>query len=149
MFRMSSTFTLRTLMLLMLVAVVGMFFVQRYVTGQSRVEILETDLREDSGYVSGAFSFRCSRINEYGGLEYADVVVRLEHVQNAMLMSIKEGDEFVVTCRERTFGPIPSENRYEIFLVRKLGIDKQEIEYRTGYRGWDEFYVKGKVMELP
>ncbi len=143
------TFSLRTLFVLMLLAVIGSLLVQRSITDRAHFKILETDLDVDGGYLSGSISFRCSRFNQYDNIEYADTVLRIEHLADTRTMDLEAGDEFSLRYRYLDFGPIKKENRYVLFMVRELGIRKDEIVGFVQLDGWAEVLVRGKPRELP
>ena len=143
-------FSLRTLMLFMLAAGVGSFLFNQYVMDRARFKVLEVQLEEEDGYLNGGVSFRCSRYDRQTGfVEYADTVLQIQNVSNSKLMDLKADDEFVVHYRHRDFGPLPRENRYVLFMVRKLGISKDEIVGFVQLDGWAEVLIRGKGSESP
>ena len=60
------------------------------------------------------------------------------------IQKLKPGDEFFHRYRERGFGPIKKENYCATFLIRELGITRDEIEYWVQIDGWLEAHVSGK-----
>lgn len=138
------TFSLRTLFCLMLLAVVASVYAERRITDRARFEVLETDLFIEDGYLSGSLSFRCSRLDEDSNIEYADTVLRVEHLADTRMKELADGDEFFVKYRKYDLGPIKKENRYVIFMVRELGISKDEIVGFVQLDGWAEVVVRGK-----
>lgn len=130
---------------MVLIAVVGTLLVQRYITNTARFEVLETDLYVEDGYLSGSMSFRCSQLDDRDNIEYADTVLRIEHLSETSMENLVAGDEFFVRYREKDFGPIKKENRYVIFMVRELGIHKDEIVGFVQLDGWAEVHIRGKT----
>ena len=142
------SFSLRTLLLLMALAAVASYFIAPYyVVHRSRFEILETQLELEDGFVNGAVSFRCSRLNELDNIEYVDVIVYVENISNTRMMHLKPGDEFFIRNLNRDFGPLKAQNRFHLFMIRELGIQSDEIDYFIEYSGWGELHVKGKVPD--
>lgn len=131
-------------MLLMALAAVGSYFVQQYIVDRARFEILDKELFVEEGLLNGSLSFRCSRLDEWDNIEYADIVLHVSHLANTDMMDFESGDEFFVRYRERDFGPLKRENRYVIFMIRELGILEEEIDYFVQLDGWGEFIVSGK-----
>jgi len=134
---------------MMLLAVIGSVLVQRYITETARFEILETDLQVEDGYLNGSMSFRCSRLNERDNIESSDSVLKIANLADTSMQNLKAGDEFFVRYRHRDFGPIKKENRYVIFMVRELGILKDEIVGFVQLDGWAEVHIRGKGKALP
>ena len=78
-------------------------------------------------------------------LSTADTVLYVDRVSDRRLEDLKAGDEFFVQYRHRDFGPIEKENRYVIFMVRELGIKKDEIVGFVQMDGWAEVHVRGNT----
>lgn len=135
--------------MMMVLAGLASYGVRQYVMDRARFEILDTDLQVEDGYLSGSLSFRCSRLDERDNIEYADTVLRIDNIADTTMDGLKSGDEFFVHYRERDFGPLKHENRYVIFMVRELGILKEEIVGFVQLDGWAEVVIRGKARDLP
>lgn len=131
-------------MLLMLAAGVVCFLVRQHVVDRARFKVLETVLNVEDGYLNGSLSFRCSRFTELGVVEYSDTLLSIENLADTRMFKLKEGDEIVLHYRHRDFGPLPKENRYVQFMVRKLGIAKDEIVGFVQLDGWAEVVIRGR-----
>ncbi len=138
-------FSLKTLLIVMIVAAVGCWLVDRHTSDRARFEILETELRVEDGYLNGFISFRCSRMNENNNIEYDDTVLYVKEIADARLVSLKAGDEFFLRYRHRDFGPIARQNRYAMFLVQELGFRKKDIGPSIQMDGWSEILIRGKA----
>lgn len=148
-FRLPRSFSLRTLFVLMLLSVIGIFLIQRHITNRARFEVLETDFSVDGGYLSGSMSFRCSQLNQWDNIEHADTVLRVEHLGDLSMQNLQAGDEFFIRYREFDFGPIKKQNRYVMFMTRELGILKEEIVGFVQLDGWAEVHIRGKSKPIP
>ena len=133
----------------MVLAGLGSYGIRLYVMDRARFEILDTDLQVEDGFLSGAISFRCSRLDEQNNIEWADTVLRIENIADTSMVELKSGDEFFVHYRQRDLGPIKRENRYVIFMVRELGVQKDEIVGFVQLDGWAEVVIRGKANDLP
>lgn len=149
MFRLSGSYSLRSLFVMVLLVSIGIVFLQnQYMT--ARFEVLETDVRVDGdGYLSGSLSFRCSQLNDLNNIEYADTILRIEHLSDTTMQDLVAGDEFFVSYLKRDLGPVKKENRYVNFMVSELGIDKHEIVGFVQLNGWAEVHIRGKAKPLP
>ena len=126
---------------MVLLVSIGIVFLQnQYMT--ARFEVLETDVRVDGdGYLSGSLSFRCSQLNDLNNIEYADTILRIEHLSDTTMQDLVAGDEFFVSYLKRDLGPVKKENRYVNFMVSELGIDKHEIVGFVQLNGWAEVHI--------
>jgi len=137
-------FSLKTLMLVMALAAVGSYYYSQIIMDQARFKVLETDIEVKDGYLSGSLSFRCSRFTEKGFVEYSDTVVRVDNISDTTMDRLRANDEFVIHYRHHDFGPLQKENRYVLFMVRELGVQKEEIVGFVQLDGWAEVVIRGK-----
>lgn len=107
--------------------------------------MLETNFSVDGGYLSGSMSFRCSQLNQLDNIEYADTVLRVEHLGDLRMQNLQVGDEFFIHYRELDFWPIKKQNRYVMFMTRELGILKKEIVGFVQFDGWAEVRIRGEA----
>ncbi len=143
-------FSLKSLLIAMLVVAALCWFVDRQISDRAHFKILETDLQIEGEHVSGAISFRCSRWNDQGSIEYLNVVVYASPQTGTRLADLKVGDEFTVRYRCRDFGPIAKQDRLVLFLVRELGLPQEEETRRwVTMDGWLEIYVQKKSGGSP
>ena len=132
-------------MLLTLAAGVVCFLIRQHVVERARFKVLETVLEVNDGYVNGNLSFRCSRFDsESGYVEYSDTLLHIENLADTRMVELKEGTEIVLDYRHRDFGPLARENPNVQFMVRKLGISKDEIVGFVQLDGWVEVVIRGK-----
>ena len=139
------TFSLKSLLIMMVAVAAGCWMLDRYLSDRARFEILETNIQVEGEHLSGSLSFRCNRFNERGNIEYSDTVLWLERITDSQIESLQVGDEFKVRYRQRDLGPITKENRYVVFMVNELGIRKEEIVGFVVMNGWAEVHVRGKA----
>jgi hypothetical protein len=144
-----TSYSLRTLLIVMLIAVFGALLIQRYVSGRAHFKILEADLEVVDGYLNGAVSIRFSRFNSEDTLEYADFVLLANNLREMKLKELKEGDEFFVEYKERSFWPIKNQNPLELLMIREFDVRKDEIKYYVQLEQWTEVHLVGMANEQP
>ena len=134
-----------------MIAVAAMcWFIDRHISDRAFFKILETDLHVEGEYVSGAISFRCSRWDEDGYIQFSNAVLYVRELAGTRLADLKVGDEFTVRYRYRDFGPIAKQDRRVIFMVRELGLPKEEESRRWVHKKeWTEIYVSRKSEGSP
>lgn len=137
-------FSLKTLLLFMFVAAIGSYFFKQVIMDRARFKVLETLVEVEDGYLSGSFSFRCSRFTKKGFVEWDDTVLRVENIADTKMETLKVDDEFVIHYRHRDLGPLKKENKYVLFMTRELGIRKDEIVGFVQLDGWAEVVIRGK-----
>ncbi len=143
-------FSLKSLLIAMVVVAAMCWFVDRYISDRAHFKILETDLHVEGEYVSGAISFRCSRWDENGSISFSNTVLYVKELSVTRLADLKVADEFTVRYRYRDFGPIAKQDRRVIFLVRELGLPKEEETRKWVHmEEWTEIYVSRKIEESP
>jgi hypothetical protein len=143
-------FSLKSLLIAMVVVAAMCWFVDRYISDRAHFKILETDLHVEGEYVSGAISFRCSRWDENGSIQFSNAVLYVRELSGTRLADLKVADEFYVRYRYRDFGPIAKQDRRVIFLVRELGLPKEEETRKWVHmEEWTEIYVSRMSEESP
>jgi len=142
-------FSLRGLLIAMVVAAAVCWLADRYISDRAHFKILETDLRLEGEHVAGAISFRCSRWNDNDNIEYSNTVLYVKEIANTEMLKVEVDDQFNIRYRARDFGPIANQNPYVLFMIRELGIKKEEIIGFVQLDGWAEVHVRGKSEGLP